>query len=77
MHLEAEEVNHLASALTCQEGLIPAVQVVAVFVEAVVDPVFLEVEAHEVVALLQEVLEGRPEVVVPVEVAHLVPLGHT
>lgn len=77
VHQEAEEVNHLASVLTRLEGLIPEVQVVAVFVEAAVDLVFLEVEAHEVAVLLQEVLEGRPEEVALGEVAHLVPWDHT
>ena len=77
VHQEAEEVNHLASVLTRLEGLIPEVQVVAVFVEAAVDLVFLEVEAHEAVVLLQEVLEGRPEEVALGEVAHLVPWDHT
>ena len=77
VHQEAEEVNHLASVLTRLEGLIPEVQVVAVFVEVAVDLVFLEVEAHEVAVLLQEVLEGRPEEVVLVVVAHLVPWDHT
>ena len=76
-HPEVEEVNHLASVLTCLEELIPADQVVVVFVEAAVHLEFLEVEAHAMVVLPQAVLGDRPEEAALVEVAQLVPLDHT